>query len=141
MTTGEMIRTIRKEKNLTQKDLGLILGVTQATVGQYETNANPPKLETLERIAAALGVPLVALIGDNKKVPPWDVALDQKLSHVGYSIGAYEEDAMLWINYPDGTLEVTDGELRQLNESIDSFMRFKLCELKDKHRCDFREKK
>ena len=44
MTTGEKIRTIRKEKHLTQKELGAKLGVTQATVGQYEKNENPFRL-------------------------------------------------------------------------------------------------
>ena len=141
MTTGEKIRTIRKEKHLTQKELGAKLGVTQATVGQYEKNENPPKIETLERIAAALDVPLVALIGETKSEVSWDFALDQKLAHIGYSIGFYEEEGALWINYPDGTLEITDAELQDFNKSIDSFMRFKLDELKAKHIAEFRKKK
>ena len=62
MTIGEKIRSIRKEKGLTQQALGQLLGVTQATVGQYETNTNPPKIETLQRIAAALGVSVGQLI-------------------------------------------------------------------------------
>lgn len=62
MTIGERIRDIRKEKGLTQQTLGQLLGVTQATVGQYETNPNPPKIETLQRIAAALGVDVNLLI-------------------------------------------------------------------------------
>lgn len=63
MTIGERIRDIRKEKGLTQQALGQLLGVTQATVGQYETNPNPPKIETLQRIADALDVPLPELMG------------------------------------------------------------------------------
>lgn len=140
MTTGEKIRSIRKEKGLTQKALGELLGVTQATVGQYETNANPPKIETLQRIADALGVPVSYLIGEVKNCPR-DVSLDQKLACVGCSIGFYEEDAMIWINYPDGTLEVTEEELNELNDDTDSYLRFKLQELKEAHKDRFRPKK
>jgi transcriptional regulator with XRE-family HTH domain len=142
VTTGEKIRSVRKERGLTQKALGDLLNVTQATVGQYETNSNPPKIETLQRIADALGVPVAYLIGSPMREDVcWDIELDQKLSHVGCSVGAYEEDAYLWINYPDGTLEVTEDELKELNDSANSFVRFKLEELKEKHRAQFREKK
>ncbi len=63
MTIGERIRDIRKEKGLTQQALGQLLGVTQSTVGQYETNQNPPKISTLQAIATALGVSLEQLVG------------------------------------------------------------------------------
>ncbi len=141
MTTAEKIRSIRKEKGLTQKALGERLGVSQATVGQYENNPNPPKIDTLERIAEALGVPLIALIGETRGAISWDEAIEQKLRHIGFSIGYYEEDAALWLNYPDGTLEISDFDLRELNDSVNSFLRFKLDELKEKHKAEFRCKK
>lgn len=141
-TTGELIRSVRKERGLTQKALGELLGVTQATVGQYETNPNPPKLETLQKIAEKLNVPVSYLIGSAPASSDiWDAALDQKLSHIGYSIGYYIEDGYVWINYPDGTLEVTEAELKALNESADRYLRFKLEELKDTNRDKFRPKK
>lgn len=71
---------------------------------------------------------------------PWAFSLIEKLGSVGYSIGTYEEDAYLWINYPDGTLEVTEEELRELDQSTDSFIRFKLQELRDRHPYRFRPK-
>lgn len=140
MTTGERIRSVRKERGLTQKALGELLGVTQATVAQYETNPNPPKIETLRRIADALAVPVLYLIDESQNWA-WTVALGQKMAHIGYSIGFYEEDAMLWINYPDGTLEVTEAELEELNSSADSYLHFKLEELKAAHIDSFRSQK
>ena len=43
MTVGEKIKYIRKEKGLTQKELGIILGdISQQQIGQWETGkANP----------------------------------------------------------------------------------------------------
>lgn len=57
MTIGESIKKARLEKNLTQKELGEKLGgVSQQQIGQWETNKANPKKETIEKIAAALGV-------------------------------------------------------------------------------------
>lgn len=72
---------------------------------------------------------------------PWGLALEQKLAAVGCSIGTYEEDAYIWINYPDGTLEVTEAELRELDQSTDSFLRFKLQELRERHPDSFTPRK
>lgn len=54
MTIGEKIRNIRKEKGLSQKQLGSLLGVSQQMIGQYENSPHEPKIETLRKIAAAL---------------------------------------------------------------------------------------
>lgn len=58
MTIGEKIREIRKEKGISQKELGTLLGVSQQMIGQYENSSREPKIETLRKIAAALKVKL-----------------------------------------------------------------------------------
>ena len=55
MTVGEKIRSSRVNAGLTQKELGDKMGVDSATVGKYERGILNPKLQTLEKIAAALG--------------------------------------------------------------------------------------
>ena len=42
-----MLRTIRKEKGLTMKQLGAIVGVTEAAISQYETGKREADFETL----------------------------------------------------------------------------------------------
>ena len=56
MTIQEKIKKVRKQKGWTQKQLAKVLHITQAAVGQFETNENPPKIDTLKKIAAALDV-------------------------------------------------------------------------------------
>lgn len=56
MTIGERIRNSRINAGMTQKELGSRMGVDSATVGKYERGILNPKLQTLEKIAAALGV-------------------------------------------------------------------------------------
>ncbi|WP_455717650.1 helix-turn-helix domain-containing protein, partial [Anaerosporobacter sp.] len=55
---GIKIKTIRKSKGLTQKQLGDILGISQALIGQYETGKRKPKVEQIARFAEALNVEL-----------------------------------------------------------------------------------
>lgn len=61
MNIGENIRLARKNANLTQKELGEFLGVSQAMIGQYEKGIRNPKIETLGKIAHALNVELYDL--------------------------------------------------------------------------------
>ena len=137
MTTGQRIRMLRKERNLTQKQLAERIGVSTSAVGQFETTKEPQRIETLEKIASVLEVPLLYLIGEISKVPA-DMALDQKLRHVGYSVGFDEENAAMWINYPDGYLEVTQEDLDALNNSANDFLLFQLNQLRGTHASDFR---
>lgn len=59
-TVGDNIRRIRKERNMTQKELGEKLGgISQQLIGQWETGKTNPKLGTLVKIATALDTELV----------------------------------------------------------------------------------
>ncbi|MGN0355028.1 MAG: helix-turn-helix domain-containing protein [Muricoprocola sp.] len=62
MTVGENIRRIRKEKGLTQKQLGERLNMTQSAIGQFENDKTSPKIETVDKIASALGVNIVDIM-------------------------------------------------------------------------------
>ena len=63
MSTGQRIQQARKAAGLSQKDLGLKLGVSGSMIGQYENDLRNPKLETLQKIATALDVPITYLLG------------------------------------------------------------------------------
>ena len=64
MTVHENIRKYRKEKNLTQKQLGNLCNpkIEEANIRKYELGKANPKVETLERIAAALEIPVTDLL-------------------------------------------------------------------------------
>lgn len=52
---GENIKTIRKTKGLTQKQLGQLLGVSQAAIGQFESGKSNLTIDTIKKIADAPG--------------------------------------------------------------------------------------
>lgn len=56
MTLGEKIKFYRKQKNITQRELGEKINATQQQIGQYEKGLRQPKLESIEKIANALGI-------------------------------------------------------------------------------------
>lgn len=56
LSIGEKIKTARKKAGLTQKELGEKLGVSAAMIAQYETGKRTPKIETIQKIAGAVGV-------------------------------------------------------------------------------------
>jgi len=61
--TGSRIKEIRKQKGLTQKQLGEKCGMYESQIRKYENGKANPKIETLKKIAAALEVP-VSLLDD-----------------------------------------------------------------------------
>lgn len=54
-TVGSRIKTLRKEKKLTQKQLGKLANVSDAAVVLWEKDVNIPKFENLQLVAPALG--------------------------------------------------------------------------------------
>lgn len=63
MTTGQRIKKARTSMNISQQELGKRLGVSQAMIAQYESDARNPKMETLQKIGDALGVSWTYFVG------------------------------------------------------------------------------
>ena len=96
MTTGELIKAARKKAGLTQAQLAEKLGISYVGVSQWENDLRNPKLDTLQRIASALGVPVQDLISD------WE-AVDK------------EEFKRVFI-YGEGIKDRIDAALDRLND-------------------------
>lgn len=67
-TFSENLKKQRQKKNLTQDQLGQLVGVTGVTIMRYEKGLREPKLETIKSIANALNVPLSELIDLNSPI-------------------------------------------------------------------------
>ena len=60
---GARIKKAREQAQLSQPELGRLLGRSTATVYRWETDRNEPSVTTLRRVATALRVPVAELIG------------------------------------------------------------------------------
>lgn len=78
--TGDMIRKYHTEKGLTQKKLGELCGIADSNIRKYESGNQNPKIETLQKIADALDIPVNRLLAG--KIISRD-ELKEKLSEYG----------------------------------------------------------
>lgn len=63
MSIGSRIREIRKQKGLTQKQLGKACKIAESTIRRYELGDLNPKIETIKKIADALEVSIADISG------------------------------------------------------------------------------
>ena len=64
MTVSEKIQEARSKAGLTQQQLADKLGVSQQYIGIYESGKRQPKIQTLQKIADALGVPVTEFLDE-----------------------------------------------------------------------------
>lgn len=57
LAMGRSIRTLRKRRNLTQKELAQLSGLSESSLRSYELGARYPKVDSIARIAKTLAVP------------------------------------------------------------------------------------
>lgn len=62
MTIGENLKRLRKEKKLTQKQLGHLCGMADSAIRRYELGKSHPKIQTLHKIAKGLDIPVHTLV-------------------------------------------------------------------------------
>lgn len=85
MTVGGRIREIRREKNMTQRELGEKCGLADSAIRRYELGKANPKIETQEKIANALGVSIDQInpsIGIGKAIAETPGLLDDLMESI-----------------------------------------------------------
>ena len=60
---GSTLKQLRKNRNLTQKELGLKIGLSKAVISKYETGMGYPTFDVLIEIARYFGVTTDYLLG------------------------------------------------------------------------------
>jgi transcriptional regulator with XRE-family HTH domain len=64
---AKKLRALRKSKGLTQKEVGTLVGVTDAAVGMWEQAKRLPDPETMAHLAEIFGVSVDYLIGHSSE--------------------------------------------------------------------------
>ena len=83
------IREIRREKNITQKELAQAVGVDLSVISKYESGKINPPIDKLKKIAAVLGVSIDALLGDS-------YLTQHSISPQSYQSGVYDDMLILF---------------------------------------------
>lgn len=69
MGLSENIKRLRTDADMTQAKLADLVGVTRATVTQWETGWSQPRMGALEKIADVFGVSMSMLVADGNQLP------------------------------------------------------------------------
>ena len=70
MLIGERLRQLREQRRFSQRDIEKATGFRRTYVSRVEHGHTVPSLETLERFATALDVPLYQLFYSDEDTPP-----------------------------------------------------------------------
>lgn len=68
MLSGEKIRRLRLEQELSQKDLAEKLEVSRQAIAKWETNRGIPDIDNLKRIAQLFQVSIDYLVNDQEPI-------------------------------------------------------------------------
>src|SRR5712692_9463904 len=69
MIIGDRVRALRETKNLSQREVEKRTGLLRAYISRVENGHTVPAIETLEKLASALGCPLYQLFYDGEEPP------------------------------------------------------------------------
>lgn len=121
MQTGEVIRTYRKMKNLTQEEMAGRLGVSAPAVNKWEKGVSQPDISLLVPIARLLDISLETLLSWQEKLTDAEVEqilkeTIQKLETDSYQ-AAFDYAADIICKYPDSHLLIV-----QLAAVLDTHM-------------------
>ena len=78
MLIGDRLRALREEKKLSQGDIEEKTGLLRCYVSRVENGHMVPAVETLEKFARALGVPMYQLFYDGEEPPKLPNLLERK---------------------------------------------------------------
>jgi transcriptional regulator with XRE-family HTH domain len=80
MIIGDRLRTLREEKDLSQGDIEKRTGLLRCYISRVENGHTVPAIETLEKLARALEVPLYQLFYEGAEPPKLPSLLKRKAS-------------------------------------------------------------
>jgi transcriptional regulator with XRE-family HTH domain len=88
MFIGDRLKTIRESKGMSQGDIEKRTGLLRCYISRVENGHTVPAIETLEKLARAMEIPMYALFYDGEKPPAEKLAL----AHDDHGFGASGKD-------------------------------------------------
>jgi transcriptional regulator with XRE-family HTH domain len=75
MNVGDNLKLFRNKKNLTQQELGELLGVKKSTISRWESGERSMTIENVKKISHILEIPVGAFLSSNdsyESTKDWD---------------------------------------------------------------------
>lgn len=84
---GELLRELREDKKMSQRDLAKVICVTIGTISNYENNQHLPDIEKLVMLADYFGVSTDYLLG--RATSPYSPDIFQKQLAPAYTVATF----------------------------------------------------
>ena len=113
MIIGDRLRALREEKKLSQGDIEKKTGLLRCYISRVENGHTVPAIETLEKLARALEIPMYQLFYDGEE-PPKLPNLPKRKSGEDLAWGNSRRDARMLNQFCRLFSKMEDGELRMV---------------------------
>ncbi len=137
MDIGSKIKELRKENKLTQAELSLKANISRSYLADIERNRYNPSVDTLTNIAKGLGLTLSELVDVNANIQTLKQSksyfIEQYLLTLGYEV-VYDSEGNIILDTSNVQYEISELDIKDLQKSADSFIKFKLSEIMSKSR-------
>lgn len=140
LNLGEKLKSIRKERKLSQKELAEMSGVSLSAIQKFENGIRKPKLESIKNIAKSLQIDVYELLIDdeiesNLLESKKDFLADNKTKYyTGFIYHLYKE------NHPNKVFNFNNEEIyRSLNE-VSKFALFELDKIEKENKLKEKQK-
>lgn len=127
-TFGQRLRETRIRAGLSQSDLEEISGIPKARLSRYENGHVAPSIQTLERLAKALGVSEASLLGDQRAILEEFFGV---LSDRGVRISSSEQAVALANAVADLSRALSAAETAEVTGSDDPVMASSMASVRD----------
>ncbi len=130
MNIGDMIKKLRKDKGLTQKQLADAINVSTITIQNYENGRRKPSVEMIQKIGSALNVFIFNFDNENDlSENPQQYFIEQYLQTINCQFIFDEENGYTIFKCPDGEFEVSNNDIANFNNNIKAFIQFQISEI------------
>lgn len=127
---GKNVTKFREKLSISQRELARRVGISGQMISKIENDLTNPSVETLNKIAATLGVTINDLLGiEDKKDPYYSNYLENYLEDTGYRIEYDEDNGSLFLVSDTAGYEITLDDIKDIKNSTKSFIQFKLSEV------------
>src|ERR1700741_4948492 len=113
MIIADRLRILREEKKFSQGDIEERTGLLRCYISRVENGHTVPAIETLEKMARALEIPLYQLFYDGEKPPPLPT-LPNRRTASGLDWGSSGKDARYLMKFRQQLSRMDEGDRRLL---------------------------
>jgi transcriptional regulator with XRE-family HTH domain len=111
MLIGTRLRQLREQKHMSQGDIEDRIGLLRCYISRVENGHTVPSLETLERFAAVLDVPLYQLFYSGEEPPPTPSLTPRKtLEEIMAENGAMKGDAQFLLKLTNALTRLAEPD-------------------------------